>query len=1324
MVGKSQNPSLNMMLFTNRNSYEQGRRLGYQGLLQVVVRNQAYLGGGYWKKKKNIRKYKILKSKKKTAPQNEIKKERLIDLNILQANVCGLDKKKTHLAKLMDDKKVHIALFQETLHSSCNTLITGYTAYPCKCQGCRGIVTYIRNDIQGEVEHLNWHPTDAQKITLWHGNNKVTIYNLYCPPSSTLSFLDQRTCYKKTVIAGDLNGHSPLWGYADLDNTGKKIEELCDSSNLILLQDENSPKTLLHRRHGTMHRPDLTLVSADIENHCSEEILDCISSDHLPVLTKINIIKHKQRKRRTRWNFKKADWNLFRKTAEEKIDLENLDNRSIDDTNDLFTSNILEAAKKSIPRGCRANFKPFWNEQLQQATEVKNQARREYEKDTSNLEKKVAYNRAVAKSKIITKEAKKEAWTTKCEGLNLQNGGREAWNLLNNLSGEKRRENPKPLNTETEKLTSDFKKAEHFNKYYASVNKSSKKTDLDRSLIGLLKTKEKDLMNPSIFDDPLTSEELSTALRQLKKGKSPGPDKIHNEMLQNLGSKGMALVLNLFNRTWKEGCLPKAWKLATITPILKKGKTANNPKSFRPISLTSCLGKLCERIMNSRLYWWLESSGLISQFQAGFRRKSRTEDQLFRFTQKVLDGFQKGHQTTAVFIDLQQAYDRIWRKGLLLKMQNIGIKGKMYNWIKSFLTDRLIQTQINDTISSKAVLEEGLPQGSCLSCTLFLIFLNDISTTLKSDKALFADDLMLWHTGDSTIISGRRLQDDLNSLGVYCRLWKLKVNTDKTVYSVFTRRYNLANVRIPLNIDGKQLEKETNPVYLGAQLDSKLNLKAHSENLKKKATKRLNLIKKLASTNWGCDKNTLRSLYLGYTRAVFDHTLILQNICNNATKNSLETIQNHALRLISGGMRSSPTAACEIHTNIEPFDLRRKRAALELFERSKRLEKNHPNRLLVDSWQSCQKLKNTTSILDTVNDLQKDHHLPNNRDPLERVPKNLPPHLPLKKPEIKQDLLDKSGKSTNPIILKSSALETIDNYPSTWTHSYTDGSAFKGTVNAGYGAVIYLPNEDIREVFNSSGSFCSNYIAEQQAMTNAINHINIHFDINPHAATHVVVFTDSLSTLQALETGEDVSKDIVHLRWAIHNIISRHQVKVTLQWIPAHTGIPGNERADELAKKGASLPQPEVPVTYSTCRQMIRSNLKEDWLNKWATGKTGRPMYGHMTRPQPNDTINKLKRRDQSTIFQLRTQHLPLNQHLNRIGVKESAACPLCDHHSETVEHLLFDCRKLTDLRGCFLPKLPTISNCLYSTRKQLEQTCNYYRIALSRRANAHTLTG
>ena len=124
-------------------------------------------------------------------------------------------------------------------------------------------------------------------------------------------------------------------------------------------------------------------------------------------------------------------------------------------------------------------------------------------------------------------------------------------------------------------------------------------------------------------------------------------------MIQNLGDKAKAHLLHLYNRTWTEGKLPKIWKLATINPVLKKGKIANIPKSYRPISLTSCISKLCERILNSRLYWWLESSGLICQNQAGFRAKGRTEDQLFRLTQRIIDGFQRGEQTTAVFVDLQ-----------------------------------------------------------------------------------------------------------------------------------------------------------------------------------------------------------------------------------------------------------------------------------------------------------------------------------------------------------------------------------------------------------------------------------------------------------------------------------------------------------------------------------------------------------------------------------------------------------------------------------------------------------------------------------------------
>ena len=135
----------------------------------------------------------------------------------------------------------------------------------------------------------------------------------------------------------------------------------------------------------------------------------------------------------------------------------------------------------------------------------------------------------------------------------------------------------------------------------------------------------------------------------------------------------------------------------------------------------------------------------------------------FWTTQKVLDGFQEQKHTTAIFIDLQQAYDSVWKTGLFQKMQSLGIKSNLYSWIKAFLTDRLIQTRFNSALSSKEVQEEGLPQGSSLSCTLFLVFINDVSEVIKSENALFADDLVLWHTvSSSTIISQRRLQEDLN----------------------------------------------------------------------------------------------------------------------------------------------------------------------------------------------------------------------------------------------------------------------------------------------------------------------------------------------------------------------------------------------------------------------------------------------------------------------------------------------------------------------------------------------------------------------------------
>ena len=222
------------------------------------------------------------------------------------------------------------------------------------------------------------------------------------------------------------------------------------------------------------------------------------------------------------------------------------------------------------------------------------------------------------------------------------------------------------------------------------------------------------------FETPFNLAELKTALKRLKNNKVPGSDNIKNELLKNLGGKGKLVLLALINRTWREGYLQSSWRTAIICPILKKDKPSGLPQSYRPISLTSCMSKVAERMINNRLYCWLENKQLLTDTQASFRRGCRTEDQLFRLVQSTLQGFKEEKHTFGVFLDLQQAYDKVWRKGLLVKMLRMGIHRCMFNWIQAFLSNRTIATRYNGATSSKS-----------LSCTLFLIYINDLAEQLN-----------------------------------------------------------------------------------------------------------------------------------------------------------------------------------------------------------------------------------------------------------------------------------------------------------------------------------------------------------------------------------------------------------------------------------------------------------------------------------------------------------------------------------------------------------------------------------------------------------------
>ena len=211
-----------------------------------------------------------------------------------------------------------------------------------------------------------------------------------------------------------------------------------------------------------------------------------------------------------------------------------------------------------------------------------------------------------------------------------------------------------------------------------------------------------------------------------------------------------------------------------------------------------------------------------------------------------------------------------------------------------------------------------------------------------------------------------------------------------------------------------------------------------------------------------------------------------------------------------------------------------------------------------------------------------------------------------------------------------------------------------------------------------------------------------------------VIFTDSMSALKALDSLEFTQLGIESLALSINSLLTSYDIQLTLQWIPGHCDLPGNEKADKLAKEGAKQEQPNNPATYNNIRRILRNNSKEEWLKRWRDGETGRAVFKELKEPNRNDSINSLTRKNQSAIFQLRTGHSKLNFNLNRFDPCYTPLCRNCPHPYETTEHVLFECPGLKTERDNLLPPLPTINNTLYGSKVQLNKTAKFYYLSLS----------
>jgi hypothetical protein len=237
--------------------------------------------------------------------------------------------------------------------------------------------------------------------------------------------------------------------------------------------------------------------------------------------------------------------------------------------------------------------------------------------------------------------------------------------------------------------------------------------------------------------------------------------------------------MSLFNKSLVESKIPIEWKSALISRIPKKNNDLDNPKSYRPISLNSCLGKLLEKLVLNRIKKHLHKNKIILNQQSGFRTHRQTKDNLLFIIQKIQESFARRKKVLSFFFDISQAFDKVWHEGLIYKLIEIKLQLYLTKWIIFYLKERNFIVKVDDFISEKKIIKCGAPQGAVLSPTLFSIYINDVPVMFNRNKSytlLFADDISTFFIFKKSGSVKKTIKDYMLKMELWLSKWRLTMH--------------------------------------------------------------------------------------------------------------------------------------------------------------------------------------------------------------------------------------------------------------------------------------------------------------------------------------------------------------------------------------------------------------------------------------------------------------------------------------------------------------------------------------------------------------------
>lgn len=539
----------------------------------------------------------------------------ITQLKIAQFNIQSLNNKKPLLIKFLQEKNLDICLLNETwFKENQHISIPGYNLHFKNAKNEHGgVAILIRPYFKYKlINTVFYEDIQTIAISISTGCGELTLLCVYCPPTSSHIRINKlrnliRYLPKPILVSGDFNAHHIAFGCLSTKGRGQQLYNVIDELDLCILNDGNF--TTINYPNRNPSAIDVAFTSSAIAPLCDWTVHDDnMGSYHFPVIITIalSIDRYQINPPIDKFMYSKANWQKYHELSKSFFT-----NFTINSDNPLETYEYFCNKLNSLKEECVRKFTkpssyksklpaPWWNDRCEKSVTDSYEALKYY-RSNPTIGNFVKYQRLNAIKKRTISEEKKNGWSRLCNSFNRTTPISKIWNYIKMF--KHRKASNKSYSDEFidgffDKLTETGLHIHELNTYF----------DLHNSDI-----------KSSFLIQKFTFHEFENSLNS-RKNTSPGLDDFPYILIKKLDTSVQKLFLNILNSLWVNQIIPQSWKTQCVIPVLKQDKPPEDPNSYRPISLSSCLGKIFENMIKTRLDWFVESNGLIPNVQYGFRK--------------------------------------------------------------------------------------------------------------------------------------------------------------------------------------------------------------------------------------------------------------------------------------------------------------------------------------------------------------------------------------------------------------------------------------------------------------------------------------------------------------------------------------------------------------------------------------------------------------------------------------------------------------------------------------------------------------------------------